>query len=174
MRELEPALEEPTPAGQHWGKPQPTFAMEEPTRAGQCWGEPQPTCAMDQASPGSGCAGGDDAARQTKPIEREKCWGKPQPATGAAKPACLGGDPPRQAAPMARDRGAESRLGGEAAAGYAKRTQSAGAGGRGWGADFVGKTAVQGQSAALGGAESRSGERSRPVELGARVSGGNG
>jgi len=66
MRELEPAL-------------------EEPTRAGQCWGKPQPTRATDQASPGSGCAGGDDRARQTKPIEREKCWGKPQPTCAMEK-----------------------------------------------------------------------------------------
>jgi len=49
MRELEPA-------------------MERPTRAGECWGEPQPTIASEQATQGSGCTGGDEPLRQTKPI----------------------------------------------------------------------------------------------------------
>jgi len=49
MRELEPAL-------------------EEPTRAGECWGEPQPATATEQALAEAVCAGGDEAVRQTKPM----------------------------------------------------------------------------------------------------------
>jgi len=93
MRELEPA-------------------MENPTRPGECWGKPQPTCARNQASPGSGCAGGDDRACETKPIEREKCWGKPQPATERTMsgPACIGGDQPCETKPMGRERNVENRV----------------------------------------------------------------
>jgi len=167
MRELDPPTENPTRQGECWGKPQPTTptpAMEKPMRQSECWGKPQPT---------------DTSRAVGKPTRQGERWGKAQSATATEKtasdracPDC--DDLPRETKPMAGERETEDSVRSERAVRYAKQSQSAGAAGRERGADFVRKTAVQGQWASFGGAESCLAEGSRPAETGAGVSGGNG
>jgi len=119
LRELEPAMEQPTRQGGCWGKPQPTAPSRErgkPTRQDKCWGKAQPTApsrAMGESTRQDKCWGKPQPTAPSRAMgestRQDKCWGKPQPTT-ASEPACFGEeDPSRQTKPIGREGNSENR-----------------------------------------------------------------